>query len=157
MRTLTFFILALVIVSMIEAVQAGAIVEDADSVQEVGMPSVPTELESSTIAPRTAVEYAQVILKSPLRISNELLNKTNETFPRTTVEYAQVILKNSLGLSEELLNTTSGVASRVIVEYSSKTAKVPLVFPKELLNDTTSPILTNITVTNITNNSATLR
>ena len=135
MRTLTFFILALVIVSMVGAAQAGAIIEDADSVQEAGMPSVPTELESATIAPRTAVEYAEVSLKSPLRISNELLNKTNDTFPRTTVEYAQVILKNSLGLSEELLNTTSGVASRVIVEYSSKTAKVPLVFPKELLND----------------------
>jgi len=142
---------------MVGAVKAGTVVEDADSVQEVGMPSVPTELKSATIAPRTTVEYAQIILKSPLRISNELLNRTSDTFPRTTVEYAQVILKNTLGISEELLDTTRSVAPRVIVEYSSKIAKIPLVFPKELLNDTTPPIITNITVTNITDDSATIK
>jgi hypothetical protein len=31
-----------------------------------------------------------------------------------------------------------------------------LIFPTELINDTTSPLITNVTVTNITNNSATI-
>lgn len=157
MRVITFLILTLVIVSMVGAVQAGAIVEDADYVKEIEVPGVPTELKSATIAPRTTVEYAQIILKTPLRISNELLNRTSDTFPRTTVEYAQVILKNTLGMSEKLLNTTRGVAPRVIVEYSSKAAKMSLVFPKELLNDTTPPIITNVTITRITDNSATIK
>lgn len=157
MRVITFLLLTLVIVSMVGAVKAGAIVEDADYVKEIEVPGVPTELKSATVAPRTTVEYAQVILKSPLRISEELLNRTSNTFPRTTVEYAQVILKNTLGISEELLNTTRSVAPRVIAEYSSKTAKMPLVFPKELLNDTTPPIITNVTIANITDNSATIK
>jgi PKD repeat protein len=121
------------------------------------VPGVPTELKSATIAPRTTVEYAQIILKTPLRISNELLNMTSDTFPRTTVEYAQIILKNTLGMSEKLLNTTRSVAPRVIAEYSSKTAKMPLVFPKELLNDTTAPIIADVTITRITDNSATIK
>ena len=157
MRVITFLLLTLVIVSMVGAVKAGAIVEDADYVKEIEVPGVPTELKSATVAPRTTVEYAQIILKTPLRIPNELLNRTSDTFPRTTVEYAQVILKNTLGISEELLNTTRSVAPRVIAEYSSKTAKMPLVFPKELLNDTTPPIITNVTIANITDNSATIK
>jgi len=43
------------------------------------------------------------------------------------------------------------------VEYANSNYYKMLIFPKELINDTTPPIITNVTVTNITENSETIK
>ncbi len=58
----------------------------------------------------------------------------------------------------ETVNFTKEVPpKRLIIEYANSYYYEKLIFPKELINDTTPPIITNITVTNITDDSATIK
>jgi len=74
-------------------------------------------------------------------------------------EYANTIYRNDLNeIPTELANLIEEAPpKRLIIEYANSNYYKRLIFPKELINDTTPPIISNITVTNITENSATIK
>ena len=103
------------------------------------------------------VEYANSISQFGLHVMPEnLTNATRKVMPRIIVEYANSISHRELHeMSEELLNTTKEVPKRrLIVEYAESNSYIPLTFPLELMNDTTPPVIADVSVMNVTNNSA---
>jgi hypothetical protein len=110
---------------------------------------------TSNVTTRIHTEYANTIYRNNLNPSTDLVNVTNNITPRIMAEYANTIYRNDLDeIPTDLANFTKEVPPKIIIEYANSNYYEGLIFPKELINDTTSPILTNTTVTNITNNSA---
>ena len=109
------------------------------------------------ITPRIIVEYANTISQFGLYVMPEnLTNATRKAMPRIIVEYANSIAHRELQeMPANLLNTTKEVPKRrLIVEYAESNSYIPLKFPLELMNDTIPPVIANVSVINVTNNSA---
>ena len=109
------------------------------------------------VTPRIIVEYANSISQFGLYAMPEnLTNVTSKVTPRIFVEYANSI--SHLALDEmpvNLLNTTKEVPKRrLIIEYAESDSYIPMKFPIELVNDIIPPVITDVSVTNVTNNSA---
>ena len=113
----------------------------------------------SKVLSRPLTEYPNAAFNFELKdIPEELTNTTSKALPRPLIEYANTAFSFSLEESPENLNNTARkTLPRPLVEYPNTVLSKSLIFPKELINDTTPPIITNITVTNITENSATIK
>ncbi|GAH53691.1 unnamed protein product, partial [marine sediment metagenome] len=102
-------------------------------------------------------EYANTIYQSNLLPSTDLINVAGSVTPRILAEYANSIYRSDLNeISTDLANLANEVPPKIIIEYANSNDYEKLIFPKELINDITPPIITNVTVTNITGNSATI-
>ena len=136
------------------------IIEDADTIWNTSI-EYSSDLINTTsnVTPRVLSEYANTIYKSNLILSTDLVNVTLSVTPRIMAEYANTIYRNDLNeIPTELANLIEEAPpKRLIIEYANSNYYKTLIFPKELINDTTPPIISNITVTNITENSATIK
>ncbi|MHC1600132.1 MAG: fibronectin type III domain-containing protein [Candidatus Methanospirareceae archaeon] len=154
-RNILMLVAVLILCLQITAVGASdIIVIGADTIQNVTA-TCPSAIPDAT--PRIIVEYVDSISQSGLyAMPEDLINVTREAMPRTIVEYTNSISHLEMHeMPEELLNTTKEVPERrLIIEYAESNSYIPLKFPIELMNDATPPIIDNISVTNVTNNSA---
>ncbi len=136
------------------------IIEDADTIWNTSIVYSSDLIDTaSNVTPRVLSEYANTIYKSNLILSTDLVNVTSSVTPRITAEYANTIYRNDLNeIPTELANLIEEAPpKKLIIEYANSNYYKMLIFPKELINDTTPPIISNITVTNITENSATIK
>ncbi|PXF60720.1 MAG: hypothetical protein C4B59_07775 [Candidatus Methanogaster sp.] len=122
------------------------IVKDADSTWNASSENIS---ENITVQPRIIVEYPNSIFSSDLENTPE--NMT--AIPRIIVEYSNSVFSSDLEDTPE--NITA--SPRIITEYSNSIWSINFAFPKELINDITSPIITNVTITDVTGNSATIK
>ncbi len=109
------------------------------------------------VTPRIVVEYANTISQFGLYVMPEnLTNVARRVIPGIIVEYANSIAHRELQeMPANLLNTTKEVPKqRLIIEYAESNSYISLIFPIELMNDTTPPIIADVAVINVTNNSA---
>ncbi|MBC8520935.1 MAG: fibronectin type III domain-containing protein [Candidatus Syntrophoarchaeum sp.] len=157
---LLILVVALALCLQIGAVSASEIIiEDADTIWNTTTAYSPdlTNITSNVTA-RILTEYANTIYRNNLNLSAGLVNVTCSVTPRILVEYANSIYRNDLkDIPTDLANLTKAVPPKIIIEYANSNYYEKLIFPKELMNDTTPPIITNITVTDITDNSATIK
>jgi len=144
----------------ITMISASIIIEDADTIWNTTTPfSEDLTNVTSNVTPRILTEYANTIYRNNLNHSTGLINVTSNVTPRIMAEYANTIYRNDLDeIPADLANLTDEAPpKRLIIEHANSNYYEKLIFPKELINDTTPPIITNVTVTEITNNSATIK
>jgi len=146
-------------VSIVSAVDP--IVENADAVWNPSLEATPANLTNtvSKALPRPLIEYSNTVFNFELKkCSEELADNVSKALPRPLVEYPNTALGFELKeCPEELSDNTSKALPRPLVEYPNTVLSKSLIFPKELINDTTPPIITNISIINITENSATIK
>lgn len=154
------FIAAFLFCSQIPLVGASQIIiQDADSTWN-STASYSEDLTNITsgVTPRIPVEYAKTIYHNILISSSDLLNATSSVTPRIVVEYANSNYRKDLDeIPTDLANLTEEVLPKIIIEYANSNYYEKLIFPKELINDTTSPVITNVTATDMTDDSATIK
>ena len=108
------------------------------------------------VTSRIIVEYANSISQFGLYVMPEnLTNVTRKVIPRIIVEYANSVSHCELQeMPANLLNTTKEVPKqRLIIEYAESNSYIALMYPLELMDDTIPPVIANVSVTNVTNNS----
>ena len=154
----TALILALVLCIPITAVSASQIViEDADTIWNVTS-DYPPKLINTTdnVIPRVTIEHANTIYHNVLAILTGLTNVTNIVTARITAEYANTVYCADLNkVPAALANRTQTVVSSRLVFVSANTNHCEaLIYPKEFMDDTIPPVITDISVINLANNSA---
>ena len=146
MNIRVFILVALFVAVLLQAGTADAIiVKNASSIWNTTSENIP---ENITASPRIITEYSNSIFSSTLEDTPENIT----ALPRIIVEYSNSVFSSDLDTPEDI--TTS---PRIIAEYSNSIWSTNFAFPKELINDTTPPIITNVTRTNITDDSATIK
>lgn len=159
MKTILLIVLFLlgIQVTMVSASQI--VIQNADTIWNTTTTYSPDLANiTSNVTTRIHTEYANTLYRNNLNPSTDLVNVTNNVTPRIMVEYANTIYRNDLDeIPTDLANFTKEVPPKIIIEYASSNYYERLIFPKGLINDTTSPILTNTTVTNITGNSTMIK
>jgi hypothetical protein len=152
-----FLVLIVVALLVLQAAPVNAsdiVVIRADTIQNVTT-TYPSSIPDVT--PRIIVEYANTISQFGLyAMPEDLTNVAIKVMPGIIVEYANSISHLELEeLPEELLNTTKEVSKkRLQIEYAESNSYIPLKFPMEFMNDSLPTIITNVSVINVTNNSA---
>ncbi|NQE46362.1 hypothetical protein C5S31_10110 [ANME-1 cluster archaeon GoMg2] len=159
-KAFIIFVVVLTLYLQITAVSASQIIlEDADTIWNTTT-AYSEELTNvtSTVKIRIQTEYANTIYHNNLNPSTDLFDLTTNVTPRILTEYANTIYRNELKeITAELVNITGEVPPKITIVHANSNFYEALAFPKELINDTTSPIITNVIATEITNNSATLK
>lgn len=159
MKTILLIVLLLLCIQVTMVSASQIVIRNADTIWNTTTAYSPDLTNiTSNVTTRILAEYANTIYRNNLNPSTDLVNVTNNVTPRIMAEYANTIYRIDLDeIPTDLANFTKEVPPKIIIEYASSNYYEGLIFPKELINDTTSPILTNITVTNITDNSATIK
>jgi len=104
------------------------------------------------------VKYADVIWTTTADSSADLIDVTSSVTPRITFEYANSNYPRNLDVvPTDLVSLIDKVSPRLIIVQANSNDYEELIFPVGLINDTISPIISNVTVTNITGSSATIR
>ena len=153
-KLLVLIVVALLVLQAAPVNASDIVVIRADSIHNVTT-TYPSGIPDVT--PRIIVEYVNSISQFGLYAMPEnLTNVAKKVMPRIIVEYANSISHLELhGMPEELLNTTKEVSKRrLLIEYAESNSYIPLMYPIELMDDTIPPIITNVSVINVTNNSA---
>lgn len=153
-KLLVLIVVALLVLQAAPVNASDIVVIRADSIHNVTS-TYPSGIPDVT--PRIIVEYANSLSQFGLHAMPEnLTNVAITVLPGIIVAYANSISHLELHeMPEELLNTTKEVSKRRLqIEYAESNSYIPLKFPMEFMNDSLPPIITNVSVTNITNNSA---
>ena len=150
--------MALILSILITATTASQIViEDADTIWNVTS-EYPQKLINTTdnVTPRVTVEHANTIYHNVLAILTELTNVTNIVTARITAEYANTVYCADLNKAPVALANLSQtvVPSRLIFVSANTNHCEELIYPKEFMADTIPPVITDISVINLLNNSA---
>jgi len=155
----------ILVVALALCLQIGAagasqiVIEDADTIWS-GTSEYSSDLAdvTSNVTPRIMAEYSNTIYHNDLDPSTDLINVAGSATPRIMAEYANSIYRIDLTeIPTDLANLTNEVPPKIIIEYANSNDYEKLIFPKELINDITPPTITNVTVTNITDNFATIK
>jgi len=159
-KAFIIFVVVLTLYLQITAVSASQIIlEDADTIWNTTT-AYSEELTNvtSTVKTRIQTEYANAIYHNNLNPSTDLFNVTGNVTPRILAEYANTLYRNELKeIPAGLVNITGEVPPKITIVHANSNCYEALTFPKELIHDTTSPVITNVIVTAITNNSAALK
>jgi uncharacterized protein YxeA/uncharacterized protein YaiE (UPF0345 family) len=161
MKRIIILLIAVILVGIsITMVSASEIIlEDADTVWNTTT-TYSEELTNVTsdVKTRIQTEYANTIYHNNLTPATDLFNVSTNVTPRILAEYANTIYRNELKeITAGLANITGEVPPKITIVHANSNCYEALTFPKELIHDTTSPQITNVVVTGITNNSATLK
>jgi hypothetical protein len=154
----TVLILALILGIPLTAASASQIViEDADTIWNVTSDFSPKLINTTdTVTPRVTIEHANTIYHNVLAILTELTNVTNIVTARITAEYANTIYCAGLNkVPAALANLSQTVVSSRLIFVSANTNHCEeLIYPKEFMADTIPPVITDISVISLVNNSA---
>ena len=154
----TVLILALVLCTPLTTASASHIfIEDADTIWNVTS-DYPPKLINTTenVTPRVTIEHANTIYHNVLAILTGLTNVTNIVTARITAEYANTVYCADLNkVPAALANLSQTVVSSRLIFVSANTNNCEeLIYPKEFMADTIPPVITDISVINLVNNSA---
>ena len=154
----TALILALLLCIPLTAASASQIViEDADTIWNVTS-DYPPKLINTTdnVTPRATIEHANTIYHNVLAFLTELTTVTNFVTARITAEYANTVYCADLDkVPAALANRTQTVVpSRLIFVSANTNHCEALIYPKEFMADTIPPVIADISVINMANNSA---
>ena len=154
----TALILALILCIPLTTASASQIViEDADIIWNVTS-EYPPKLINTTdnVTPRVTIEHANTIYHNVLAILTGLTNVTNFVTARITAEYANTAYCADLNkVPVALANRTQTVVpSRLIFVSANTNHCEKLIYPKEFMADTIPPVITDISVISLANNSA---
>jgi hypothetical protein len=107
-------------------------------------------------ASQIVIEDADTIWNVTSEYSPKLINTTDNVTPRVTIEYANTVYCADLGkVPAALANRTQTVVSSRLIFVSANTNHCEeLIYPKEFMADTIPPVITDISVINLVNNSA---
>ena len=154
----TVLILALVLCIPLTTASASQIViEDADIIWNITS-DYPPKLINTTdnVTPRVTVEHANTIYHNVLAILTGLTNVTNFVAARISAEYANTVYCADLNKVPVALANLSQtvVPSRLIFVSANTNHCEKLIYPKAFMDDTIPPVITDISVINLVNNSA---
>jgi hypothetical protein len=154
---ITVLILALILCVPLTAASASQIViEDADTIWNVTSEYSPTLINTTdNVTPRVTIEYANTIYHNVLAILTGLTNVTNIVTTRITAEHANTVYCTDLyKVPAALVNHTQTVVpSRLIFVSANINHCEALIYPKEFMADTIPPVITDISVISLVNNS----
>jgi hypothetical protein len=154
----TVLILALILCIPITATTASQIlIEDADTIWNVTSEYSPKLINTTdNVTPRVTIEYANTIYHNVLAVLTGLTNVTNIVTARITAEYANTVYCADLNkVPVALANLSQTVVSSRLIFVSANTNHCEeLIYPKEFMADTIPPVITDISVISLVNNSA---
>ena len=113
--------------------------------------------------PLTAASASQIVIEDADTIWNvtsdyppKLINTTDNVTPRVTAEYANTVYCADLDkVPAALANLSQTVVSSRLIFVSANTNHCEeLIYPKEFMADTIPPVITDISVISLVNNSA---
>ncbi|MCK4732481.1 MAG: hypothetical protein KAT65_08485, partial [Methanophagales archaeon] len=145
------FILVFALVILVNTASAGITVINAEAIYEanlssVNVPTSPEPIEKIFIFNQDAL-FKQALISISIPTQHIPIKEIfifNEDASFDTRLYAVSI------------STAPTPIKNIFIHLEDAKAYGALAFPEGLINDTTSPLVTNVTVTNITNNSATI-
>jgi hypothetical protein len=157
LKTSALIVAILLCISLTAASASQIVIEDADTIWNVTS-DYPPKLINTTenVTPRVIIEYANTIYHNVLAILTELSNVTNIVTARITAEHANTIYCADLNKVPAALANLSQtvVSSRLVFESANTNHCEKLIYPKEFMADTIPPVITDISVINLANNSA---
>ena len=151
-KEFTYFILAFTLVILVNTASAAINITDADVIYEVNLSTV--SIPTNPVPIKTVF-----IINADTSLDKNLSPVSIPTQPSPLKEI--FIINEDAALKKNLFTVsipTEPLPIReIFVHLEDAKYFEELLFPKELINDTTPPIITNITVTNITDDSATIK
>ena len=153
-KLLALIVVALLVLQAAPVNASDIVVIRADSIHNVTS-TYPSGIPDVT--PRIIVEYVNSLSQFGLHaMPEDLTNVAITVLPWIVVEYANSISHLELHeMPEELLNTTKEVSKRrLLIEYAESNSYIPLEFPIELMHDIIPPVIGDVSVINVTNDSA---
>ena len=148
----TYFVLAFALVILVNTASAAINITDADAIYEVNLSTV--SIPTSPVPIKTVF-----VINADTSLDQNLSSVSIPTQPSPLKEI--FIINEDATLKKNLytvsIPTEPLPIKEIFIHLEDAEYFEELLFPKELINDTTPPIISNITVTNITENSATIK
>ena len=148
----TYFISAFALVILVNTASAAINITDADAIYEVNLSTV--SIPTSPVPIKTVF-----VINADTSLDQNLSSVSIPTQPSPLKEI--FIINEDAALKKNLstvsIPTEPLPIKEIFVHLEDAKYFEELLFPKELINDTTPPIISNITVTNITDDSATIK
>ena len=151
-KAILLFLIFISTLAFVNTASAGITVFDAEAVYEanlsrVNVPTSPEPIEKIfTCNEEALLIHALISVSIPTQpVPIKEIFTINEDAAFDTSLYAVSI------------PTAPSPIKKIFIHLEDAKAYEALIFPTELIPDTTSPLITNVTVTNITNNSATVK
>lgn len=148
---ISLFILVFALVIFVNTASAGITIIDAEAIYEANLSSV-------------SVPTSPYPIESIFTVNEDAF--LEQVLFRVRISTQPIPIKDIFIINEDAAFDTSLFAVSIPTERSpikkifshleEAKAHEELIFPIKLINDATSPIITNVTVTNITNNSVTI-
>ncbi len=157
LKTIVLLLAILLCISLTTASASQIVIEDADTIWNVTSAYPPKLINiTENVTPRVTIEYANTIYHNVLAILTELTNVTNIVTARITAEHANTVYCADLDkVPAALANLSQTVVSSRLIFVSANTNHCEaLIYPKEFMADTIPPVITDISVINLANNSA---
>ncbi|PXF53926.1 MAG: hypothetical protein C4B56_00550 [Candidatus Methanophagaceae archaeon] len=151
-KEFTYFILAFTLMILVNTASAAINITDADAIYEVNL--------STVSVPTSPVPIKTVFVVNGDTSSDKNLSPVS--IPTQPSPLKEIFIINEDATLKKNLFTVSIPTEplpirEIFIHLEDAKYFEELLFPKELINDTTPPIITNITVTNITDDSATIK
>jgi len=148
----TYFILAFALVILVNTASAAINITDADAIYEANL--------STVSVPTNPVPIKTIFVVNADTSSDQ--NLSSVSIPTQPSPLKEIFIINEDAALKKNLSTVSIPTEplpirEIFIHLEDAKYFEELLFPKELINDTTPPIITNITVTNITYDSATIK
>jgi len=148
----TYFVFAFALVILVNTASAAINITDADAIYEVNLSTV--SIPTSPVPIKTVF-----VINADTSLDQNLSPVSIPTQPSPLKEI--FIINEDAALKRNLstvsIPTEPLLIKEIFIHLEDAEYFEELLFPKELINDTTPPIISNITVTNITENSATIK
>ncbi|RJS84158.1 hypothetical protein CW713_03050 [Methanophagales archaeon] len=151
-KAILLFFIFISTLALVNTASTGITITDAEATYEANLSSVsvPTEpipvksiFTSNEGALLEQALYSVSIPTQPIPIKGIFIINEDASFDTSLFAVS--------------IPTEPSPIKKIFAHLEEAKAHEELIFPIKLMNDTTSPIITNITVTNITNNSATVK
>ncbi|MCK4736286.1 MAG: fibronectin type III domain-containing protein [Methanophagales archaeon] len=148
---ISLFILVFALVIFVNAASAGITVTDAEAIYEANLSGVVIPTEPHLIE-KIFTSNEDALLKHAL---------ISVSIPTQHIPIKEIFIVNEdtsfdTRLYAVSIPTAPTPIKNIFIHLEDAIVYEALAFPEGLINDTTSPLITNVTVTNITNNSATI-
>jgi len=148
----TYFVLAFALVILVNTASAAINITDADAIYEANLSTV--SIPTSPVPIKTVF-----VVNADTSLDQNLSPVSIPTQPSPLKEI--FIVNEDAALKKNLFTVSIPTEplpiKEIFIHLEDAEYFEELLFSKELINDTTPPIITNVTVTNITENSATIK
>jgi uncharacterized protein YcnI len=149
---ISLFILVFALAILVNTASAGITIIDAEAVYEANLSSVSVPTEPISVKSIFTFKGGALLEQVLFRVR----------IPTQPIPIKEIFIINEdaafdTSLFAVSIPTERSPIKKIFVHLEEAEAHEELIFPIKLMNDTTSPIITNVTVTNITDSSATIK